>query len=265
MTQVTGNVPDGTPNWLDIGVPDLDRAKTFYGTLLGWQFQDTGPEGGHYNMCMLRGEPVAGMMQNPGDQPDEYWWSVYFAAADCDRVIDRATGAGGEVVVPPMDVMDQGRLAILKDPQGGQFGLWQGGAHPGSRIVNAPGSFVWNELATPDSAAAGEFYRAVFGYETEPMPGDMDYLVLRRAGDGRYIGGILGGSGVVVGGGSAEVPSWTTYFAVDDADAAVRKVRAGGGTVDSEPADSPYGRSAAVRDPFRVPLRVMKPAPEPAP
>ncbi|MFA1537437.1 VOC family protein [Actinomadura monticuli] len=263
MTQVTTNPPDGTPNWLDIGVPDIDRARTFYGTLLGWQFEDTGAEGGHYNLCTLRGEPVAGMMRNPDDQPDEYWWSVYFAADDCDGLVKRATDAGAEVVVPAMDVMDQGRMAILKDPQGGQFGLWQGRSHPGSRIVNDPGSFVWNELVTPDSAASGEFYRTLFGYELEPVPGGMDYLVLRRP-DGRYVGGILGGSGVVVGGGSAEVTSWTTYFAVDDADEAVRKVRAGGGSVDSGPADSPYGRSAAVRDPFGVPFHVMKPAPEPA-
>ena len=264
MTQVTSNAPDGTPTWLDIGVPDLDRAKTFYGNLFGWRFEDAGPEAGHYNLCMLRGEPVAGMMLNPDDQPDVYWWNVYFAADDCDGLVKRAADAGGEVVVPAMDVMDQGRMAVLADPQGGQFGLWQGRTHPGSRIVNAPGSFVWNELDTPDPAAAGEFYRAVFGFELEPMPGGMDYRVVKRAGDGRYIGGILGGSGLVLGGGADAVPAWTTYFAVDDADEAVRRVRAGGGTVDAEPADSPYGRSASVRDPFGVPLHVMKPAPEPA-
>lgn len=264
MTQVTGNAPDGTPNWLDIGVPDLERAKTFYGTLLGWQFQDTGPEGGHYNMCTLRGEPVAGMAPNPDDRPARYWWTVYFAAGDCDGLIKRAADAGGEVVVPAMDVMDQGRLAILKDPVGGQFGLWQGQAHPGSRIVDEPGSFTWNELFAPDAGPARDFYTAVFGYELEQIPGGLDYTVLRRAGDGRYIGGILGGEGLVLGGGGDPVASWLTYFAVDDPDEAARKVRAGGGTVDEEPVDTPYGRIATVRDPFGVPFRVMRPAPQPS-
>ncbi|MGP4028558.1 VOC family protein [Actinomadura sp. 3N407] len=262
MTQVTSNAPEGTPTWLDIGVPDIDRARTFYGTLLGWEFQDAGPEAGHYNQCSLRGEPVAGMMENPADQPDVYWWGVYFAADDCDGVVERATGAGADVVAPAMDVMGLGRMAILTHPHGGQFGLWEGHAHPGSRIVNEPGSFVWNELFTPDSGPACEFFRAVFGYELEPIPeGDMDYTVLRRP-DGRYVGGVQGGSGIVLGGGDAPVPSWTTYFAVDDADAAVRAVRDGGGTVDAEPVDSPYGRFAAVRDPFGVPFMVMKPAPD---
>ncbi|MFG2089987.1 MULTISPECIES: VOC family protein [unclassified Spirillospora] len=262
MTQVTSNAPEGTPNWLDIGVPDIDRARTFYGTLLGWEFQDAGPEAGHYNQCLLRGESVAGMMLNPEDQPDVYWWAVYFAADDCDGVVKRATDAGAEVVVPAMDVMDLGRMAVLRDPQGGQFGLWEGRAHPGSRIVNEPGSFVWNELVTPDSGPACEFYKALFGYELEPMPGDMDYFILRRP-DGRYVGGIQGGSGIALGGGGPRVPSWTTTFAVDDADAAVRTVRDAGGTVDAEPVDSPYGRYAAVRDPFGVPFNVGRPAPEP--
>ncbi|XRQ15623.1 VOC family protein [Actinomadura welshii] len=263
MTRVTSNPPEGTPSWLDIGVPDMERAKAFYGPLLGWEFHDAGPEAGHYHQCVLRGEPVAGMMQNPEDQPDVYWWAVYFAADDCDGVVKRATDAGAEVVVPAMDVMDLGRMAILKDPQGAQFGLWEGRAHHGSGIVNEPGSFVWNELVTPESAPACEFYRTLFGHEPEPVPGGMDYTALRRPG-GRYVGGVEGGRGLVLGGGgAAPVPCWTTTFAVADADAAVQAVRDGGGAVDTEPEDSPYGRYAAVRDPFGVPFNVMKPAPEP--
>ncbi|MFC4049559.1 VOC family protein [Actinomadura syzygii] len=261
MTQVTSNAPEGTPNWLDIGVPDIDRARAFYGALFGWQFEDAGPEAGHYNMCKVRGLPVAGMMQNPDDQPDTYWWNVYFATDDCDGSAERAASAGAEVVVPVMDVMGQGRMAVLKDPQGAQFGLWQGEAHVGSAIVNDPGSFVWNELATPDAGPAREFYGTLFGYEFEPVPG-MDYTALKRP-DGRYVGGILGGAETVLGGGGEAVPTWLTYFSVEDADQAVREVRAGGGSVDAEPQDSPYGRSASVRDPFGVPFRVMKPAPEP--
>lgn len=266
MTHVTSNAPEGTPTWLDIGVPDLDRAKTFYGTLFGWRFEDLGPEAGHYNMCKVGGESVAGMMTNPEDEPDEFWWSVYFAADDCDGVVKRATDAGAEVVVPAMDVMDVGRMAILKDPQGGQFGLWQGRSHPGSGIVNDTGSFVWNDLFVPGEAGpVREFYQALFGYELEPLPAeDLDYTVLRRP-DGRYIGGILGGEGVAVGGGAAPEATWLTYFAVDDPDEAVRRVRAGGGTVDEEPVDTPYGRTATVRDPFGVPFRVMRPAPDPEP
>ncbi|MFI0408479.1 VOC family protein [Actinomadura sp. 3N508] len=265
MTKVTGNSPEGTPTWLDIGVPDLDRAKAFYGALFGWEFEDAGPEAGHYHTCTVQGEPVAGMMLNPEEEPDVYWWSVYFATDDCDGAVKRATDAGGEVVVPAMDVMDMGRMAILKDPRGGQFGLWQGRSHTGSRIVNEHGSFVWNDLFVPgDAGPAREFYRALFGYQVEPMQDaeGLDYTTIARP-DGRFMGGVLGGEGLVLGGGAEEVASWLTYFAVEDADAAVRQVEAGGGTVEESPADTPYGRIATVRDPFGVPFRVMKPAPDP--
>jgi len=108
---------------------------------------------------------------------------------------------------------------------------------------------------SPDADAAREFYTAVFGYELEPVPGDMDYTALRRP-DGHYIGGVMGRP-------DASAPAWITYFDVADADEAVRRVRAGGGTVDDEPRDTPYGRIAAVRDPSGVPFRVMKTAPAP--
>ncbi|QXJ19968.1 VOC family protein [Actinomadura graeca] len=254
MTHVTSNAPTGTPTWLDLGIPDLDRAKTFYGTLFGWQFQDVGPEGGHYNMCTLRGEPVAAMMQNPDEQATKFWWNVYFATDDIGEVVDRAAKAGGEVVQPAMDVMSQGRMAIVKDPQGGQFGLWQGQDHVGAAYVNEPGTLVWNDLVTADADTARAFYTAVFDYGLEPVPG-MDYTALRRP-DGHYIGGIHGEPG-------AAETSWISYFDVADADEAVRRVRAGGGTVDEEPQDTPYGRIAAVRDPFGAPFRVMKTAPAP--
>lgn len=260
MTHVTSNAPEGTPNWIDLGVPDVERAKAFYGPIFGWEFQDTGAETGHYNLCLLRGESVAAVMKNPDENAADFWWDVYFAADDCDATVARVTDAGGEVVEPPMDVMDLGRMAIVRDPQGAQFGLWQGRAHIGSAYVNEPGSLVWNEVVTPDPKAALDFYAAVFGHRGEAMPaeeaGGMDYTVLKRP-DGRYIGGVMGEPGA---GGA----SWQSCFAVADADEAVRLVREGGGAVDQEPVDSPYGRFASVRDPFGARFQVMKPAPEPA-
>ena len=255
MTHVTSNAPEGTPNWVDLGVPDVERAKAFYGPILGWEFRDTGAETGHYNLCLLHGESVAALMRNSDEQAAAYWWDVYFAADDCDAAALRVTDAGGRVVEPPMDVMDLGRMAIVRDPQGAQFGLWQGRAHIGSAYVNEPGSLVWNEIVTTEPEAALGFYAAVFGHQGEAMPaeqaGDMDYTVLKRP-DGRYIGGVMGEPG-------ASGASWLSCFAVTDADEAVRLVREGGGTVDQEPVDSPYGRFASVRDPFGARFQVITP------
>jgi predicted enzyme related to lactoylglutathione lyase len=252
MVQITSNEPNGTPNWLDLGVPDLERAKAFYGTVLGWEFQDYGEEAGHYHACLLRGEPVAGIMQNPDDAPSEYWWQTYFATDDVDGTVKRVTDAGGTVVAAPDDVMDQGRMAILKDPNGAQFGLWQGRAHIGTRIKGEPGAMAWSELATTDSKAALEFYGAVFGYVQDRMPGDLDYTALKltSAADDPGIGGVMSEPG-------SDLNLWLTYFLVENADESVSKVRDAGGSVVVEPEDTPYGRLATVDDPFGARFKLM--------
>jgi len=252
MVHVTSNQPNGTPNWLDLGIPDLDRAKEFYGAVFGWEFQDYGEEAGHYHACLLRGEPIAGIMKNPDDAPGEHWWQLYFAADDVDGTVERATNAGGTVVMPGDDVMDQGRMAILKDPTGAQFALWQGQTHIGTRIKGEPGAMAWNELTTPDSKSALEFYGAVFGYVQEAIPGDLDYSVIKltAAADDPGVGGVMGEPG-------AGASRWLTYFLVENTDEAVGKVREAGGSVVFEPEDSPYGRLATVDDPFGARFKLM--------
>jgi len=84
MSEVTTNQPNGTPTWIDLGIPDLDRAMEFYRALFGWEF-DVGPaETGHYAMCLLDGKPVAAIMPNPDSSATDFWWNVYLATDDCD-------------------------------------------------------------------------------------------------------------------------------------------------------------------------------------
>jgi predicted enzyme related to lactoylglutathione lyase len=250
MSYVTENQPDGTPTWIDLGIPDLDRAMEFYRALFGWDF-DVGPaEAGHYTMCLLRGRPVAAMMPNHDTGATEFWWNVYFATADCDRTADRITAAGGSVLVDPMDVMDKGRMAVARDAVGAQFGLWQGRAHIGCEIVNEPNSLVRNDLVTPNSETAREFYASVFDFSLDrnkDMP-DFDFTFLRRP-DGHEVGGIFGAPG-------APASAWNTTFEVADTDAVVQRAIENGGK-SSEPDDMIYGRIATVTDPFGVELSVI--------
>ncbi len=250
MVEITSNAQTGTPTWVDLGIPDLARAKEFYGGLFGWQFEEGPPETMGYTMCLLRGQPVAAVIKNPDAEATSFWWNLYFATDDCDDTAKRITGAGGQIVMEPMDVMDQGRIAIVIDPTGAQFGLWQGRAHTGARLVNEPGAMTWNELVTPAADGARAFYPAVFDYTLEPMqnPG-VDYTVLRRP-DGHPIGGIYGRP-------DAPSSSWVTYFAVEDTDAAVRQAVDAGGACLAEPMDSSYGRTATLLDPFGAEFRVV--------
>jgi len=243
MSIVETNQPEGTPTWIDLGIPDLDRAMDFYRALFGWEFSVSPAEYMHYTTCLLDGRRVAALVPNQDSGAEKFWWNVYLATADCDRTVARVTEAGGTVMSPPMDVMEFGRMAIVRDTTGAQFGLWQGNSHIGCEVVNEPGSLVRNDLVTPDSAPAREFYASVFGFtldRNEDMP-EMDFTFLRRP-DGHEVGGIFGSPSVTAA-------MWNTTFEVSDTDAVVRKARENGGTA-TEPEDMVYGRIATLNDPF---------------
>jgi predicted enzyme related to lactoylglutathione lyase len=255
MTEITSNAANGTPAWVDIGIPDLERAEEFYGALFGWEFDEGPPETGRYTMCLLRGQQVAAIMENPDPNATAFWWNAYFATDDVDGALKRITDAGGRVVMEAMDIMDQGRMAMATDPLGGQFGLWQGRAMIGARIVGEPGSMAWTEQETPDTKASSSFYAAVFERPVEPMGvPDFDYSTIQV--DGQPVAGIWGMP-------ERDTARWVTYFAVDDTDAAVRVAAEKGGTVERAAQDSPYGRFALLKDPFGATFSVLTMAENP--
>src|SRR5882757_9971482 len=102
MSEITSPQPTGTPTWIDLGVPDIQRAREFYHDLFGWEYEEGPPETGGYTNCLLRGLPVAAIAPNPDPAATAYWWNMYFAADDCDAIAQRITGAGGTLVMPPM-------------------------------------------------------------------------------------------------------------------------------------------------------------------
>lgn len=239
MSQRTSYAP-GTPSWIDIGVPDTAAAAAFYGELFGWTAEfDPRPEAGGYGMFTLRGETVAGIgpQQNPGMPP---FWTVYVTVADADASVAAAAANGATVIVEPMDVFDAGRMAVLQDPVGSFISLWQPNQHIGATLVNDPGTFVWNELATTDLAAANAFYTAVFGWGIDPE-GSSEASSIYTVDGAVTCGAHVAGEG--------EFPAWSVWFAVEDCDASAAKVVELGGSILVEPDDMSFGRGAVVADP----------------
>lgn len=233
----------GTPSWIDLGA-DIDKAKAFYGSLFGWEAAETGTieETGGYCIFMLQGKPVAGL--GPQQGPGHPYWTTYISVADADATAAKVKDAGGSVVVEPMDVMDAGRMAVFSDSTGAMFSVWQPGTMPGAGLVNESNTWCWSELDSRDVEGAKAFYTKVFGWKTEDMEGPMQYTTLKVGDD--PIGGLMPMPEAV----PAMVPSfWLTYFAVDDCDAAIKKVESLGGSVLMPPMDIPgTGRFSVVTD-----------------
>jgi predicted enzyme related to lactoylglutathione lyase len=244
MVEFTG-YDEGSPCWVDLMTPDLERAKQFYGELFGWRYDDSGEEFGHYNLALKDGKVVAGLGPRQAGQPGPPVWVTYLWADDADAVAARVGKAGGNVFMGPMDVPGAGRMALAVDSTGAAFGIWQGREHRGSQLANEPGAFTWNENLNDDPGKARSFYEQVFGYTYESMPQWRGEYHMFKVDDA-----VRGG----IGAKPAEVPAgvpnfWNTYFSVADTDEAVATVTRTGGSVAQGPFDTPVGRIAVAMDP----------------
>ncbi len=178
----TTSYSEGVPCWVDAAATDVESAKQFYTALFGWDYLDAGPDSGGYWLATLRGKQVAGI--GPTQSPeDRSAWTTYLWTDDAAAAAKLIADAGGSVLAEPMDVSDHGRMSIAADPSGAVFGLWQGTSHRGAGLANEHGAFTWNELPTPDTAAAREFYTAVFGYSYHPVKAPWTIRCSRSAGE----------------------------------------------------------------------------------
>jgi predicted enzyme related to lactoylglutathione lyase len=242
----------GVPCWIDLATTEPEAARAFYGELFGWEFAVGGPEVGGYTMCLIEGEPVAGMaaIQTQGMPPV---WSTYLATADVDATAEAVRRAGGQVVMAPLDVQDHGRLCFAIDAVGAAIGFWQPRNHIGSSRVNEHGAMVWNEHCSRDLAGAQDFYAEVAGWEFEPMEtGGPRYALARR--DGEVCAGLLE---MTRQWGDAP-PHWMVYFHVD----AVERVRETAlrlGAAEHAPlTDTPFGRFTVIADPQGAALTLIQ-------
>ena len=160
MAERTKYTP-GTFSWTDLATTDQDGAKQFYGQLFGWSAVDFPmDENTTYSMMQIGGKDVAAISPQPQQQRDAGvppLWNSYVTVESADATADRAQKLGATVHAPPFDVMEAGRMAVIQDPQGAFFMVWEPRQHNGAGLVNAPGALCWNELASSDLGASPGF------------------------------------------------------------------------------------------------------------
>ena len=257
MQQTTSFAP-GTFCWVELGTSDGEAAKKFYTELFSWDFIDNpmGP-GMVYTMLKQEGKDVAGLYQLMPDlkaQGIPPHWLSYVSVTSADEAAAQATEAGATLMNGPFDVYTIGRMAVVKDPTGAVFALWQAGTHQGSGIVNVPNSFCWNELGTNDTVKAAEFYTTVFGWAANVQDmGPTQYTMFvngERPAAGMYA--LTPEMGNVP-------PHWTVYFAVQDCDATAAKAESLGAKTMTPPADIPgIGRFSLLLDPQGAAFAIIK-------
>lgn len=261
-TPATGQTishPAGTFCWWDLGTTDAGAAKKFYTSLLGWEAVDIPVgDGMVYTMMVVDGKQACALSSLPKEMIDggiPPIWSSYIAVDDVDATVEKAKSLGGEVMMEPMDVMEEGRMAMIEDPTGAMFGIWQPKNHKGAGHVNKPGGVCWTELATREADRAAEFYAALFGWQPQQMdmPGDTKYTMLMMGET--QVGGII----QMTDEWGDMPPHWMVYFSVDDCDATAARAQELGGKTPVPPTDiPPVGRFSVIRDPQGGHFSVIK-------
>ena len=246
----------------DLNTTDVQAARNFYGTLLGWDFTETQLEGQSvHSMGRIDGHAVAGMAQlspealEAGMRPG---WAPYVHVANADRTLAVGEEAGGVTVMPPFVVEDSASIAVMMDAVGVEVALFQAGTQIGAGIVREPGAMAWFGLLTGDRSAAAAYYRTVFGWETEQDRDQQEYTLFvgnqDRPHEWRCVAGAEDGPPAWL----SPVPLWLVYFQVADIDASMQlALELGAQTPDAiRPASA--GRIVRLLDPQGVPFGLVQ-------
>lgn len=252
--------PPGSFCWVELATTDQNAAKKFYTALFGWAVTDNpmGP-GDFYSIFKLKGRDAAAgytLRKEQLDQGVPPHWSLYIATDNADQTAAKAAKAGGKVLAPAFDVMDVGRMAVLQDPTGAVFCVWQPKKTQGIGIHGENDAFCWADLSTPDPDRAAKFYSTVFGWKLEKGEKDPSGYLHIKNGE-HFIGGIPPAAHRD----PKTPPHWLSYFMVADVAASTSKATQLGAKTLMPPMDMEgVGTWAILADPEGAVFAIFKSA-----
>lgn len=243
--------------WNDLATTDLQAASKFYEGLLHWQSAESKTADGRpYRVEKASGKDVGGIYAlRPEHKMPQ--WMPYVAVEDADRIASKAQTLGAKILKEPFDLGKDGRMALIQDPVGALFGLWQPKNYPGAQASESPGTAVWNELLTLSPEVAIPFYTQLFGWSTEKqLFGSQEYVSFKM-GD-QHVGGLIKPAQKW-----GQVPAhWMTYFQVEDCYFSTNLAKKLGATILAEPiAMAGVGIFSVIKDPQGAAIGLIKPQP----
>ncbi len=247
----------GKPIFAELVTPDLPAAEKFYGSLLGWTFQEVPLSGIHYAEARLNGQPVAGLVERPipAGVHRQSAWIVFISVSDVDSAQATATARGAKVLFAPHDVPGLGREAVFADPQGAVFAVLASASGDPPDVLAATGAWMWASLRTTDPDTDAAFYQALFNYDVFEIPGKSDAQRFILADDAYA----RASANPLPGDHPNAHPHWLDFVRVTDAQQAATQVTALGGRVLVPPRiDRQGGRVAVVTDPLGAPFGLME-------
>ncbi len=254
------NTVSGSPRlpgkfvWADLVTDDVVTARKFYTRLFGWTFQDIG----NYTIGSNDGRPLCGMFQRPrpAEKPEaKPRWFGYISVPDVARAQSAVAKAGGHVLAAPRKMPKRGEQAVFSDPDGAVFGVVRSSSGDSPDFLADTGDWIWIELLSRDARKAGEFYRAVAGYEiieNEASPRPDDYVFASE--------GYARAAALTLAKDKQKVrPMWLLFVRVKSINECVTQVGQLGGKVVLAPSAELFdGKLAVIADPTGAEVGVME-------
>ncbi|MEU9303600.1 VOC family protein [Streptomyces sp. NPDC048269] len=240
----------GAPCWVSLMARDLETAQRFYAAVTGWRFRRA-RLGDAFSVAELDGVPVAGIGALASDLGVAVAWTPYFAVDDADTAVDRIRERTGTIAVGPVSFASGGRAALVADPDGAVFGIWQGSVSAHWRVGKGPAP-AWLELRTRNAFDAAIFYGAVLEWASG-RPGccevsyEEDQVVLRQGGE--PVARLNSGPVELASYSPHTRPRWHVHFRVPALRPAIEAAVAMGGRTVSDIASNAAERWVALRDP----------------
>lgn len=226
------SIPTGRFVWFEYVSQDARKAQGFFGELFGWSTKAVPlPEGSYTMIAASDGNTIGGYAPGPAGQK-EAGWLPYLQVQSVADISEKLKKAGGSVMKPAFKVGDIATMAVVMDPQGAGFALWQP-VKAEEPPAAAAGHFCWNELASKDPAASVKFYTQIGGFTTKSMdmgPGGTYHLL---ESDGKSRAGVM----------AQQMPNqphtWLPYVQVANADQTADKAKRLGATIVVPPTQIP--------------------------
>ena len=256
--EVKNNHEHGTFCWVELVTNDPIESKQFYSRLFDWAFFDQAIGHGLYFTTILKeGKEIGALYKLESVMPSKIapHWLPYIAIDDVDKATALAREYNARVLVEGTNISDSGRLAMLKEQRGAMFSLWQADKHPGIRIQDVHGTPYWIELTSMDASSSVEFYSNMFGWEViNDDPNLSDYTLFVKNGEQKA--GLI----QMKEHWESYQPEWTTYFLVDNCEAAAEQAIRLGGVLRFDPSYVPgIGTFTNILDPQGARFSIIEP------
>lgn len=218
--------------WHELKTPDSRAAHAFYSKAIGWKSQPWEEDSSYVMFAAQRG-PIGATDAGTNGAPPH--WLPYIGTGDIAKTLKQAQEKGGAVVKDVDSLSSGSKYAVLKDPFGASFGVYESAEDYGTMTPPQAGEHSWHELMTGDFRAAFDFYSSLFGWQKmdEHDMGELGTYMIWGL-NGRQLGGMFNAM-------EGAPPSWLSYVRVKDVHQTARKVKSAGGKVINGPMEVPGG------------------------